>query len=295
MSPSSTLFDSDFLSRLEALELVARRLLRGGYRGEHNSRQWGRSLDFADFRRYQPGDDLRYVDWNIYSRLERLFLKLFAAEEDLTLHVLVDGSASMGFGEPLKFDYARRLAAALTYVASNRMDRVLLNTFRSSLELLGDAIRCKRQMRAALEALGRLACGGPTHLAEACRTFAAKTRYPGVVVVISDLLGDESACDALRLLSRRGHDCVLVHLLSEDDIEPLLEGPLRLVDAETGAALNLSIDSDSRDAYRRRLQQRLSALESHCRRLRIEYLRVSTALPFEDVVLKYLREGRLFA
>ena len=118
------IFDSEFLRKLERLELLARKMFRGQLRGEHSTSRRGRGLEFSDFRRYRAGDDLRHIDWNIFSRLERLFLKLYAAEEDMSLHLLLDTSASMGFGDPSKFDSARRLAASLAYIGLNNMDRV---------------------------------------------------------------------------------------------------------------------------------------------------------------------------
>ena len=128
-SQPALLFDGEFLRKLERLELLARKMFRGQLRGERATPRRGRGLEFTDFRRYRPGDDVRHIDWNIFSRLDRLFLKLYASEEDVCLHLLLDVSASMGYGQPPKFDHARRLAAALAYIGLANLDRVSMSTF----------------------------------------------------------------------------------------------------------------------------------------------------------------------
>lgn len=284
-------FDGEFLRKLERLELLAKKIFRGLLRGEHTTPRRGRGLEFSDFRRYQPGDDFRYIDWNIFSRLDRLVLKLYASEEDVALHLLLDTSASMGFGEPLKFDYARRLAAALAYIGLNNLDRVGLTAFADGLGASLAPLTAKRQMASLLEFLLKLRCGATTRFGLALREFASRTRNAGLVIVITDLLGGDDAELGLEALRHRGHDVVVLQLLSEDEIEPPIDGALRLVDAEDGSELRVTVDADLRGLYRARLQAYLDDLERYCRKAGIEYLRASTAIPFEDVVLKYLRQG----
>ncbi|MGI9334100.1 MAG: DUF58 domain-containing protein [Gammaproteobacteria bacterium] len=291
-------FDSEFLRKLEQLELLAKKIFRGLLRGEHTTSRRGRGLEFSDFRRYRPGDDFRYIDWNIYSRLDRLVLKLYASEEDVTLHVLMDTSASMRFGDPLKFDYARRLAAALAYIGLNNLDRVSLTTFAHELGASLPPLKARHRMAAVLEFLAGLECGAPTRFRSSLKAFASRTRRPGLVILVSDLLSaDESqegetraGLDALR---HRGHDVIVLHLLSEEEIEPPLDGALRLVDSEDGTELKVTVDSQLREVYRRRLRAHLDELERYCLKAGIEYLRASTAIPFEDVLLRYLRQGSL--
>jgi uncharacterized protein (DUF58 family) len=284
-------FDGEFLRKLERLELLAKKIFRGLLRGEHTTPRRGRGLEFSDFRRYQPGDDFRYIDWNIFSRLDRLFLKLYASEEDVALHLLLDTSASMGFGEPLKFDYARRLAAALAYIGLNNLDRVGLTAFADGLGASLTPLTAKRQMASLLEFLLKLRCESTTRFGLALREFASRTRNAGLVIVITDLLGGDDAQLGLEALRHRGHDVVVLQLLSEDEIEPPIDGALRLVDAEDGSELRVTVDSNLRDLYRARLQAYLDDLQRYCRKAGVDYLRASTAIPFEDVVLKYLRQG----
>ena len=292
-SAAPALFDDEFLRKLGQIDLVARKLFRGLLRGEHTTPRRGRGLEFADFRRYGAGDDFRHIDWNIFSRLDRLFVKLYASEEDISLHVLIDASASMDFGEPRKFDHARRIAAALACIGLNNLDRVSLSAFAAELGASLPGLRTRRHVPALLAFLRDLPCAGATHYAPALRDFAARARGPAVVVLISDLLaGDdlEAGIDALRA---RGHDVAIVQLLAEEEIAPALDGALRLVDAEDGSALAVSVDASLRAAYQRRLARRLANIESYCLRRGVEYLRASTAIAFEDVVLKYLRQGSL--
>lgn len=285
------LFDAGFLRKLERLEIIAKKLFRGLLRGEHTTARRGRGLEFSDFRRYRPGDDFRHIDWNIYSRLDRLFLKLYAAEEDLTLHVLIDSSASMAFGEPLKFDYARRLAAALGYIGLSNLDRVGLSTFNHRLSASLTPLKAKHQITTLLNFLRNLHCSEQTRFGAPLSEFAARYHNPGLVILISDLFADEAAQLGLEALRQSGHDVIVVQLLSAEELDPTLEGVLNLVDAEDASELKITVDANLRALYQARLAEFLKRFEDYCRQQSIEYLRASTAVPFEDLVLKYLRQG----
>ena len=284
-------FDDEFRRKLERLELLARKILRGLLRGEHTSSRRGRGLEFYDFRGYRPGDDFRHIDWNIYARLDQLFLKLHASDEDLTLHLVLDASASMGFGEPSKFDHARKLAAALACIALHNFDRVGVTTFTAALGASLAPSKARYHMSSLLAFLAELPCAGPTGFGAALRAFAMRTRSPGLVILISDLLGADDALSGIEALRHGGHDVVVIQLLAESEIDPPLDGALRLADAETGAELEVTVDEELRELYQRRLERRLQDVERFCRRQGVEYLRASTAIAFEDVVLKCLRQG----
>lgn len=291
MNATPLVFDDLFLRKLERIELVARKIFRGQMHGEHTTRRRGRGLEFSDFRRYRPGDDFRYVDWNIYSRLDQLFLKLNASEEDMTLHLVVDTSASMGFGEPSKFDQARRLAAAFSYIALHNFDRVGVSAFADGAGATLPAIKARHHMASLLSFLAALRCTGATRFAPALRSFAMRARTPGLVIVISDLLGAEDVQEGIEALCHRGHDIVVVQLLAESEIDPPLDGALRMVDSETADEFDVTVDAALRRHYRDRLDRALRETEQFCIRRGLEYFRASTAIPFEDVVLKYLRQG----
>ena len=303
----TALFDQQFLRKLESLAFLSRRLYRGQSRGAHLSVRRGTSLDFADFRGYQPGDDFRTIDWGIYGRLDRLVVRLYAEEEDLSVHLLLDASASMTFGAPPKIDYARRLAAALGYVGIGSLDRVGVTTFGAGLARGSAAALAPRRGRAQLfhilEYLSALAPSGPTDIGRSLEEYGRRSRNPGLAIVISDLLDDsggvfggpygglEGYRRGLQALAFHDFEVVLVHVLDREEISPGEEGALRLTDLETGQVLPIHVDRQLLAAYRARLGGFFSEVESFCLRNRIEYLRAATIVPFEDVVLRYLRQG----
>jgi uncharacterized protein (DUF58 family) len=288
---SDFIFDDDFLRKLERIELMARKIFRGLLRGEHTVSRRGRGLEFHDYRGYRPGDDFRHIDWNSYARLDQLFLKLHAAEEDLTLHLIVDASASMAFGEPAKFDHARKLAAALGSIALHNFDRVGVSAFADGLGVSLAPSKAQHHMASLFRFVGGLSCAGTTSFGAALRAFATRTRNPGLVILISDLLGAEDAEAGLDALASGGHDIVVIHLLAENEIDPQLAGALRLVDAETAAEVEVTVDDELLRLYQGRFEQRLREIETYCRKQGMEYLRASTAIGFEDIVLKCLRQG----
>jgi uncharacterized protein (DUF58 family) len=289
----TALFDPRFLGRLESLAFISRRIYRGDTRGAHASPRCGTSLDFADYRTYQPGDDFRTIDWSIFGRLDRLFVRLYAEEEDLTVHVLLDASASMSYGAPPKIDYTRRLAAALGYVGIGSLDRVGVTTFAAGL---GGALAPRRgrtQLFHLLDYMSRIRTGGETDIARSLEDYALRSRRPGLAIVISDLLDavPGSYRRGLAALLFRGFDVVLVHVLDRNEIDPSEQGPLRLTDMETGQVLPVAADRPLRDAYKRRMSGFFDEVASFCLKNSVEYLRTATLVPFEDVVLRYLRQG----
>src|ERR687892_2831716 len=248
------LFDEAFLRRLEQLELASRRLTAGRMKGERRSIRRGQSVEFADYRNYSHGDDLRQLDWNVYARLERMFIKLFVEEEDVTVHVLVDASRSMDFGEPKKLPSARRAAGALAYLGLAHLDRV-------SVAFLGDgratSLRALRGKGRVFEVFRFLSGPRPerlTGLAAAEREYASRLRGRGPLLLISDLM-DPGYLDALRDLAGTRCQLSVLHLLAPDELEPEVPPDARLVDNETGQAVEVSGDDDLVDRYRARLAE----------------------------------------
>lgn len=285
------LLDDEFLRKLEQLSLFARRIRIGAMRGENISVRKGASIDFADYRLYQPGDDFRYLDWNIYSRLNRLFVKVFKAEEDLTVHLLVDTSASMAYGKPSKLWYAKRVAAALGYLAVNNLDRVGVSAFAEGIEHSLQPVRQKRHVARLFDYLSGLEASGKTAFSRTLAEYSLRTRRPGLAILITDLLDPASYQEGLRALVYRRFDVLLVQVLHEEELEPTFTGPYRLVDVETDSEAELTVDRETVGEYRRRLASYLDEIEEYCLSHGIEYLRTSTAIPFEEVVLSYLRRG----
>ena len=287
------LLDEEFLARIERLSLLSRATLTSRLRGGRRSRRRGFSTEFADHRDYVPGDDIRYLDWNIYGRLDRLFIKLFEEEEDLTVCILVDCSRSMAFGEPEKFRYARQVAAALAYIALGTEDRVGIYPFDRTMRAPFPPVRGRRNALRLISWLGDLEAGSGTGLLESMTHFASAAPARGMVILISDLLDPRGYTDALRTIAGRRTDVHLIHLLSPDEIEPTVAGDLRLVDAEDGEAVEVSVGGRILEAYRRTVEEFRAGISETCRRFDIQPLLTSTGMPFDELVLGYLRSRRI--
>lgn len=280
-------FDGDFLHKLEYLSFLAKRIHRSVHRGEHQTYRKGSSLEFHDYRSYQPGDDFRYIDWNIFSRLKRIFVKLFTAEEDLTIQIIVDTSLSM---QP-KLDYAKRLAAALGYIGIVNLDRVGMIHFTTTLGETLPPMRRRNQTLLMFDFLSRLKAESGTDLNASLRSYAMRTRRPGLVIILSDLMDPGGFRDGILSLLYRKDDVICLHVLDEEEIEPTLDGNIKLVDSETRQMISLTIDKRIGELYRRKLDAYFMEIEEFCIDHGVEYMRTSTMVPFEDVVLKYLRQG----
>lgn len=285
-------FTPDFLAQLERLTLLSRRTFRGRVKGERRSPRRGHSVEFCDYRPYGVGDDLRYVDWNIYGRSDRLYVKLFVDEEDLCLHLLVDASASMGFGTPTKLRYARRLAAALAFVGLVNHERVGVAALRERVAEGWGPARGRNQLGGLMGFLADLRPQGRTRLGEALAGFAQRAGEPGLAVLISDLLDPDGFEAGLRALLERRFDVHVVHVLTPEEMNPDLAGDLRLVDSETGETREVSVDGEVLRGYRERLHRFLERSEATCRAKEVGYLRVVTDMPVEALVLSHLR-GRV--
>jgi uncharacterized protein (DUF58 family) len=282
-------FSPEFLAQLERLTLASRRVFRGRVKGERRSPRKGQSVEFADYRAYGVGDDLRYVDWNAYARLDRLHVKLFVDEEDLCLHLLVDASASMDFGRPTKLEYAAKLAAALGFVGLVGLERVGVGILRERAAEGWMPSRGRNQFPALLDFLTGVKPAGPTRLNDALASYALRARESGLAVVISDLLDPAGYEAGLRALMERRFDIHLIHLLDPEEMNPEMAGDFRLTDAETGEVQELSVDGEAIRAYREKLHAFLERAESFCRAKEIGYHRVITDTPVEEFVLAQLK------
>jgi len=285
-----TFFDSEFLKKLERLRLIAKRLNWAGAKGEHPASRKGFSLEFADYRRYQKGDDLRYVDWNVYRRLERLLLKVFTAEEEMNVYLLVDTSRSMGEGAPPKIDYAKRVAAALGYVGLKNLDRVGGASFTTALRALLTLGRGRKQILNLFDFLGKLTCSGETDLRAAIHSFTKLFPHPGLVVIVSDLFESAGWRAGLEELATKRYQLLVIHIVDEQEVSPRLAGDILLSDVESGRERRFFLDGDLLRRYREELASYFSAIEALCASRGIDYLRTSTAVPFDDFVLKTLRQ-----
>lgn len=293
MSESAPLLEPDFLARLEQLELVTKKIFLGRMKGERRSKRKGQSVEFADFRNYVVGDDLRFLDWNLYARLDRLFLRLFLEEEDLHFHLLLDTSASMDFGSPTKLHYARQVAAALGFIGLVNLDRVVVQAFNDRLTHALAPLRGRRSLWRLLDFLNKLQPSGPSDLTHALRSFSIKTTGKGIVVVLSDFMDKNGYEDALRFLLARQMDIYVLQILSQEEIDPDLSGDLKLVDVEDADAAEVTVHLPLLRRYQENLAAYRAELHTFCTRRGISYLFTSTDVPFDRLVLTYLRQRGL--
>jgi uncharacterized protein (DUF58 family) len=284
-----SLLSSEFLAQLERLSLASRRIFRGRVKGERRSPRRGHSVEFCDYRAYGVGDDLRYVDWNVFGRTDRLHVKLFVDEEDLCLHVLVDASTSMEFGRPPKLTYALRLAAALGFIGLVNLERVGIGILRDRASDGWLPARGRNQFPKLADFLVGVEASGGTRLNDALVHYAMRSREPGLAVLISDLLDPLGFENGVRSLLERRYDVHVVHVLDPQEVNPEFGGDLRLIDSETGELREITVDGDAVRAYRDRLHQFLERVEGFCRSRELGYHRVITDVPVEDFVITQLK------
>ena len=287
------LLSPELLAKLERMELVTRKIFRGRMKGERRSRRKGQSVEFADFRNYVPGDDLRFIDWNMYARLEKLFIKLFLEEEDLHFYALIDGSRSMDFGQPTKFDYARQLAAALGYIGLCRADRVKIEMLDDSPTLQSPVLRGKPNLWRMVEYLESIEPGRNCTLSDALKAFSLRNAGKGILVLITDLMDKTGYESALRYLVAQNLDIYLIHVLSQPEIDPDLQGDLKLIDCEDADIAEISVSQRLLDRYRKTLAQYIEQARDFCSRRGIVYMMTSTERSVDRLVSRYLRQRGL--
>ncbi|MGO8671986.1 MAG: DUF58 domain-containing protein [Capsulimonadaceae bacterium] len=294
MPTTQKLLDPDFVKKIEALNLVTKRAFLGQAKGDRRSRKRGTSIEFADYREYTMGDDLRYVDWRAYARLDKLFLKLFIEEEDLNLHLLLDSSRSMDYGEPMtKADYARRLAAALGYIALSEHDRVVVAPFKTALGEIMPPQRGKPGIIPFFRYLEeKIPASGGTNMGDALSRYAAQVKTPGIAVVMSDFF-DESHMRGIKALLSRKMQVFLVHIFAPEELKPTLTGDLKLVDSETDETCDVSVSPHLMAQYDAQLKAFISGLHQTASRYGMDYLQTSTDVPVETIVLQSMRRMSL--
>jgi uncharacterized protein (DUF58 family) len=285
------------MSRLDAIDVVSRKIFSGKLQGERRSRRRGQSIEFADFRPYVHGDDLRFVDWNIFGRLDRLFLKMFLEEEDLSLIIAVDTSASMRTGDPDAFDYARKVAMALSYVGLVNQHRVSLVGFSAGHVERASNLRGRRKAADVASWLLRREPEGGSGFEEAMRLVGTSRVGRGVMVVLSDFLFPEGFEKGLAMVAGRGFDLYALQVLAPQVVDPTREGgvtgDLLLVDSETGAETEVTVTPELLRIYKDRLDRLCGSLRNYCARRDIVHMVVETSTPVETLLLEYLRRRGL--
>ena len=282
--------DPAALALLDRLALRARRPVLGAP-GQRRARRAGGAVEFSDFRSYVAGDDIRRVDWNAYARLDRLIVRLYAGDEDLTLTIWIDTSASMGFGDPAKLDAARRLSAALAYVALRGGDRVQTASFADAVDWRTQRLRGRSGVEQLWQALPARRCDGHTDFAALARD--AVRGAPGIGVVVSDFLSDSGLELALAALRAARQEPVLLRVLAPEELRPQLSGDLELVDVETGARVDVTVTPAVVREYRRSLEERSAALRRVARRFEALLIDVESGTPLHDALAACRAAGLL--
>jgi len=290
---TNKLFDDDFLARLENLHLIARRMSKGSNAGQVKSQTVGDGLEFADHRAYSPGDDLRFVDWPCYARMEKLLLRLFHKHSESDVGLLLDISASMAPGGDFEtFDYARRATAALAYVAMGSGSRVVLQPFDEKVHAPVRSGRDRSRIFPILDLLADLAPSGRTDLAGAAGDFDAHFPRAGWAILVSDLSDSvEALDDAMARMADHDRLVVVLHTYSPFDADPPLDGHLRLRHSETGREMNITVTDQLRELYRQRWQEVSERIRKAILRRRGVYIPAPTDLPFEELILQTLRRS----
>jgi len=288
------LFDEEFQRRLEVLAIVSRRLVAGRTRAERRSKKTGAGIEFADHRQYSPGDDFRHLDWNLYARTGRLLLRLYEEEEDLSVYILLDVSRSMRFGAPQsKLRYAKRLAAALAYIALANLDRVCVVTFSDEVSERLAPTRGKNRIFKVFEFLRPLEADGQTATADALKTFVAQNRRRGVAILISDLYDPDGFEAGINTLRYHKFEPYVIQVFDPVEVNPPLHGDVRLVDDETGEARDVTITPRVLERYAAAHAAYRARIDDFCTSKQVPHHAVRTDVPFDEAVLDILRRGGL--
>lgn len=287
------LLDPKFMARLDALDILSRKILQNKLQGERRAKRRGQSVEFADHRPYVIGDDLRFIDWNVYGRLDQLFLKLFLEEQDLSVQILFDVSASIDAGDPPKGLAIRRLAAALAYVAIVNNSRVTISAFADGVAGQLANVRGRAYLPRMVEFLLTQPLGGATAFDKACRQLANARLGSGVVIVISDFLFKEGFEGGLKRLVSDRYDLYAMQVLSPEELEPSLAGDLRLVDVEDDDVAEVTVSAALLKHYKRSLAAWCGSIRDFCTRRGATYVLTKSSDPVEPLMLNYLRRRGL--
>jgi uncharacterized protein (DUF58 family) len=290
-SKDEELFDDDFQRKLEYLALVSRRVFAGRIRAERRTKKSGSGVEFADHRDYQPGDDFRYLDWNVYQRFERLLVRLYEEEEDLAIYFILDTSASMGFGNAMKLKYAKKVVAALAYVGLANLDRVSIATTSDRVMERMQETRGKARIFKAFRFLRSVECEGTTDLGDAMKTFVAQHKRRGLAVLVSDLYDPRGFENGINVLRYNKFDPFVVHVVDPAEGKPKLNGDVLVYDCETGDEREVTVTAKVLERFNHAHTQYLSEIDRFCATRQVPYVTASVDIPFDELILRVFRRG----
>jgi uncharacterized protein (DUF58 family) len=294
-----SLLSAELLRRLEQFQLIAARRAKSAAKGERRSRARGQSVEFADHRNYVPGDDFRYLDWNLYGRLDRLFLKLYEEERELPVRVFLDASESMNFGTPRKIDFAKQIAAAVGYVALCGFDRVSVNIFPEAPEqnVYRGALRAVRGRKSSLtffQNLNQVQPKGSADFNQALRRGALEARQAGLAIVLSDFLDPQGYESGLTALVGRGFHVNAVQILAPEEMNPDTYGDLKLIDSETGTVQEVTFGKYRLATYQQTVRNYCQRLKEYCQARGVSFFTTTSDASLEKLLLKQLREAEVW-
>lgn len=289
MPGSKRFLRPEVTDRIKRLELTARRIVEGFLSGMHRSPYFGQSVEFLQHRQYAPGDEIRHIDWKVFARQDKLHIKQYEAETNLRLHLLVDRSGSMAYGdgEANKFDYSAALAACLAYLALRQQDATGLFTFDAKVRDTLPAKSNRQQLGRMLSLLEGVGAEGRTDLSKVAREVTQGIARRGLIVIVTDLLGIDNWVDGLRVMRSRGHDVVLFHVLHDDELDFNFSGATRFEGLEGADFLNCNPRA-LREGYLEAMNEFLEDTRRACGRLSIDYMLVRTSDPLDAVLAKFL-------
>lgn len=287
----SDLFDEEFLKKLEYLHLISRKTFQGALRAERRTKKVGGGIEFADHRKYSLGDDFRYIDWNVYGRVDKLLLRLFEEEEDLHIYILLDCSRSMLLGEPLKLHYAMRVAAALTYIGLANLDRVGIIPFADKLRGRLPMARGKRRIFKVFQFLQALEAGGVTQLGKCMDTFVHQNKRRGLAVLISDFYDPAGFEEGINELRYNKFEPFVLHVVDPADSNPALQGDLVLYDCETGEEREVTITKRVLERYTQAYSEYLQRVQRFCVSRQVTFFSADVNVPFDELILRVFRRG----
>jgi uncharacterized protein (DUF58 family) len=291
VSKDDDLFDDDFQRKLDYLALISRRVFAGKLRAERRTKRSGSGVEFADHRDYQPGDDFRTLDWNVYQRFERLLVRLYEEEEDLAIYFIVDASASMGFGDGHKLRYAKKVAAALAYVGLANLDRVSIVTTTDVVSGRMPETRGKARIFKAFRFLRAAKADGTTDLGDALKTFVAQNKRRGLAVLISDLYDPAGFEKGINVLRYNKFDPFVVHVVDHTEGKPKLNGDVLVYDCETGQEREVTVTARVLARFGEAYDKYLRDIERYCATHQVPYVAAGVEVPFDDLILRVFRRG----
>jgi uncharacterized protein (DUF58 family) len=294
VAPATTpaeLFDEDFLKKLEYLHIVSKKLFSGTNRADRRTRKVGAGIEFADHRDYAPGDDFRYLDWNIYGRMDRLLLRLFEEEEDLHIYFLLDVSDSMLMGDPVKLHHAMQICAGLCYVGLANLDRVSIVAFADGPRDRLAAARGKGRIFKVFDFLRGVVPGGETQLEASARAFVHQHKRRGLAVLLSDFYDPRGYETAINLLRYSRFEPFAIQIYDQHEAQPRLKGDLQLVDCETGELREITVSRRLLEAYVAAHRRFCQQLEEYCTNKQVPLFVADTHVPFDELILRIFRRG----